>query len=161
MNEPTVTVFRLVTGEDIIADATHIEEAGNDRYVIYDPLKIVYLPTTAGTHLSISLMQWLFLRISEKQEFEIKAYNVLFTTEPTEDLTDYYYKTVEHFYQVKKKSKGGPKLSESDNVSYERAVYEDAAMSDEEIDDLLDSEEMRKVKAFLEELVKKDKGTLH
>lgn len=159
MNEPVPTVLRLVTGEDIIADTVFINEAGNSRYVISDPLKIVYLPLTKDTHISISLMQWMFTRISDNQTFELKDRDVLIKTDPSDSLCQYYYKTVEYFYeireeQVKKMAMGTEKLKNE--------LYEEIAMSeDEEIHDLMDSDEMKEVMEYLKKISKDDKGTLH
>jgi hypothetical protein len=46
-------------------------------------------------------MQWVFSRISDKQEFRIEAKDVLFSAEPAVNLVDYYYETVEHFNELK------------------------------------------------------------
>lgn len=159
MNEPVPTVLRLMTGEDIIADTIFNNEAGNSHYIISDPLKIVYLPMKEGTHLSISLMQWMFTRISDNQSFEIKQNNVMFTTQPSDNLLEYYYKTVEYFYEIREEQLK-QKLNISDKIKNE--TYEDIAMSeDEDIHDLMDSEEMQEVVEYLKKFGKNNKGTLH
>jgi len=159
MNEPVPTVLRLMTGEDIIADTVFKNEAGNSRYIVSDPLKIVYLPLKEGTHLSISLMQWMFTRISDNQKFELNSSNVMFTTEPSDNLLEYYYKTVEYFYEIREEQLK-QKLNLSDRIKNE--VYEDVAMAeDEEIDDLMDSDEMKEVLEYLKKIGKDNKGTLH
>lgn len=152
MDEYIPLVLRMVTGEDVISDAIFINEAGNKKYILNNPLKIVYMPITKGTHLSISLMQWMFSRISDNQNFEVDERNVMMITEPTESLTDYYYKTVEYFDQVQEEKKKSSKSTEAE-------LYKEAAMSDDE--ELLDSDEMNEIQDYLSELSKKNKGTLH
>ena len=153
MDEYIPLVLRMVTGEDVISDAIFINEAGNKKYILNNPLKIVYMPITKGTHLSISLMQWMFSRISDNQNFEVDERNVLMITEPTESLTDYYYKTVEYFDQVQEEKKKSSNSTEAE-------LYKEAAMSDDE-EELLDSDEFNEVQEYLAKLSKNDKGTLH
>jgi hypothetical protein len=160
MTTPVPLVLRLVTGEDIIADTIFDNEAGNSRYVISDPLKIVYLPATKETHISLSLMQWMFTRISDNQTFEMNDRNVLFTTEPSDSLLEYYYKTVAYFYSLRDVQKQHIQMKEN---KMKNQLYEDIAMSDEEqeLDEMMDSDEMQELREFLEQLGKKDKDTLH
>jgi|688.fasta_scaffold462578_2 hypothetical protein len=145
-------VLRMITGEDVISDTIHLNEAGNSRYLISNPLKIVYLPIKKGSHLSISLMQWMFSRISDNQDFEIKEHNVLMTTEPSDSLLEYYYKTVEYFLELRAEQK---KLAEYD----EAELYKEVAMSEDDDDEMI--EKLEEVEKYLNDLSKKDKGTLH
>jgi hypothetical protein len=142
----------MITGEDVISDTIHLNEAGNSRYLISNPLKIVYLPIKKGSHLSISLMQWMFSRISDNQDFEIKEHNVLMTTEPSDSLLEYYYKTVEYFLELRAEQK---KLAEYD----EAELYKEVAMSEDDDDEMI--EKLEEVEKYLNDLSKKDKGTLH
>jgi hypothetical protein len=145
-------VLRMITGEDVISDTIHLNEAGNSRYLISNPLKIVYLPIKKGSHLSISLMQWMFSRISDNQDFEIKEHNVLMTTEPSDSLLEYYYKTVEYFLELRAEQK---KLAEYD----EAELYKEVAMSEDDDDEMI--EKLEEVEKYPNDLSKKDKGTLH
>ena len=159
MNMPVPMVLRLVTGEDIIAETTIKHEIGNVIYSVADPLKIIYLPATQNTHISLSLMQWMFTRISDKQTFEIHERNVLFTTEPTDSLVEYYFKTIDYVYEIKAQQAEKIKMDKS---TIQDEIYKDLAMmEDDELNELLDSDEMKEVIDMLEQLNKKDKGTLH
>lgn len=159
MNHPVPTILRLVTGEDIIADTVHYTDAGNARYTVSDPLKIVYLPMKEGSHLSISLMQWIFTRVSDNQTFDIKENNVIFTTEPSSSLLEYYYKTVEYFYDVRESQKEALQMG---TERLKNELYEDIAMAeDEELHDLMESDEIKEVLDYLKKISKDDKGTLH
>ena len=159
MEEAVPTVLRLVTGEDIIADTVYYNEAGNAKYIVSDPLKIIYLPVSKETHISLSLMQWVFTRISENQTFEIKEQNVLFTTDPSDSLTQYYYKTVEYFYEIKEANLLKTKASQE---KLKNDLYEEFAMSDdEELNDMIEGDELDKLNEILDHLSKKNRGSLH
>lgn len=159
MSNAVPTVLRLVTGEDIIADTVIKSDAGTTTYSVSDPLKIVYLPATKDTHISLSLMQWMFVRISDNQTFDLHERNVLFTTEPSDSLLEYYYKTVAYFIEVRESQKEKIRMEEN---KIKDELYEEFAMSDdEELSDLMDSDEMKNLMDYLNSLSKKDRGTLH
>lgn len=153
MDDYKPMVLRMITGEDVISDTIHLNEAGNSRYLISNPLKIVYLPISKGSHLSISLMQWMFSRISTNQDFEIKDHNVLMATEPSDSLLEYYYKTVEYFLELRTEQKRSANYGQMEEAD----LYREAAMSDD--DEMI--EKLEEVEKYLNELSKKDKGTLH
>jgi hypothetical protein len=154
MDDYKPMVLRMITGEDVISDTIHLNEAGNSRYLISNPLKIVYLPIKKGSHLSISLMQWMFSRISDNQDFEIKEHNILTTTEPSDSLLEYYYKTVEYFLELRAEQKRSANYEQSEEAD----LYREAAMSDDD-DEMI--EKLEEVEKYLNDLSKKDKGTLH
>ena len=156
---PIPTVLRLVTGEDIIADTVIRHEEGQVIYSVSDPLKVIYLPATKDTHISLSLMQWMFTRISDNQTFDLHERNVLFTTDPSDSLMEYYYKTVAYFYEIREQQAQKIKMDEK---KMKDSLYEEFAMSDdEELNDLMDSDEMKEIMDYLSNLTKKDRGTLH
>jgi hypothetical protein len=94
----------------------------------------------------------MFSRISDNQDFEIKEHNVLMTTEPSDSLLEYYYKTVEYFLELRAEQK---KLAEYD----EAELYKEVAMSEDDDDEMI--EKLEEVEKYLNDLSKKDKGTLH
>lgn len=159
MNKYPLLVLRLVTGEDIIAETAYLNEAGNSRYMILNPLKIVYLPATKDTMITLSLMQWMFTRISENQCFEMNDRNVLFTTDPAESLAEYYYKTVEYFHAAREKQQRNIAMGED---KLKNSLYEELAMSDDDVEeDMIDEDTLQELKDFLARLGKKDDDTLH
>ena len=99
--ETEVQFIRLVTGEDIIADVTHVQSDDNNYYILNNPLKVVYLTGSKSGILSISLMQWVFWRICDAQEFTIYPEDVLTLAKPSDSMQGYYWKSIEHFTEMK------------------------------------------------------------
>jgi hypothetical protein len=96
----------------------------------------------------------MFSRISDNQDFEIKEHNILTTTEPSDSLLEYYYKTVEYFLELRAEQKRSANYEQSEEAD----LYREAAMSDDD-DEMI--EKLEEVEKYLNDLSKKDKGTLH
>lgn len=101
--ENSVRFIRLVTGEDLVAEVNYFESDKDTYYVLYNPLKIVYMSGSKPGVLSISLMQWVFWRICETQEFTIYPEDVLTVTTASDSMEEYYWSSVEHFSSSKEK----------------------------------------------------------
>ena len=132
--ESEIQFLRLKSGEDLI---TEVQET-DKTMVLINPCKILYLKGSKSGFLSISLMQWVFSKISLDQIFEIDKSEVLFKTLPAEGMVSHYWNSVEHFLSSESK----------DNIEY------DDPMSDESYEEKLE---------MLKELLgnKDDKGSLH
>lgn len=103
MHQPTennIKFFRLVTGEDIISEAVESVIDDKTTYTLFNPLKIVYVMGKPG-FISISLMEWVFSRVVDMQEFELKPESILVTSQPGENLITYYHDCIEHFEERK------------------------------------------------------------
>ena len=151
-----VRFFRLNNGEDIIAYSYHVpkDDVEPSHYIVNDPMKIVYMTTSRGTRpfMSISLMQWVFSRISEKQEFRLEDKDVLFAVEPAAGLTDYYYETVEHFIEMKERQTKEIQFGEGE-------IDEEELFEDEEILD--ENEGLQMLSDLLNQSKGIDKKKLH
>lgn len=132
--ETDVQFLRLKNGEDLI---TEIQETENSL-VLINPCKVLYLKGSKSGFLSISLMQWVFSKISSDQMFEIDKSEVLFKTLPDDSMITHYWNSVEHFMDLETKN----------NVEFDDPTLDDS------YDDKLD---------LLKELLgtKDDKGKLH
>ena len=127
----SVKMIRLVTGEDIISEATLIDDK---EFVLLNPLKVVYNNSTKNPgYVSVLLIKWVFGSITEKEEISIKERDVLFSVDVSERMFDYYYSTLSSF-----------DIKESEIVMED--VSDDSA--DISIEDILD-------------YFKQDKGKLH
>jgi|SanBayMetagenome_1026888.scaffolds.fasta_scaffold06200_6 hypothetical protein len=82
-----IKFIRLVTGEDIVSEVTDI---ANGKMYINNPLKVVYTPSMNTGFLSISLMQWVFTRISKNQSFDMDLHNILIMTDADDHLVEHY-----------------------------------------------------------------------
>lgn len=93
-NLSDIRFIRLVTGEDIVAEVTDVS---NGKLLMNNPLKIVYTPSLQTGFLTISLMQWIFTRISKNQTFDMDLHNVLIMTQAEEQLKDHYEQSLNTF----------------------------------------------------------------
>lgn len=132
--EQDVQFLRLKNGEDLI---TEVQET-DCSLVLINPCKILYLKGKKSGFLSISLMQWVFSRISADQIFEIDKNEVLFKTLPDDGMIVHYFNSVEHF--LEKES--------VDNIEYDDPTIDDSYEDNLEL-----------LKELLE--TKDDKGKLH
>lgn len=101
MLENSVKFVRLNTGEDLVSEVSEIENDDNRYYVLHNPMKIIYQMNVKGGGLTISLMQWVFARICDDQDFIVYSNDVVTMNKPTDSLESYYWETVEHFDTVK------------------------------------------------------------
>ena len=132
--EQDIQFLRLKNGEDIITEVQ--ENAG--FLVLINPCKILYLKGKKSGFLSISLMQWVFSRISADQMFEIDKNEVLFKTLPDDGMIIHYFNSVEHFLEKESKN----------NIEYDDPTIDDSYEDNIEIiKDLIGT--------------KDDKGKLH
>lgn len=100
INNP-IMFLRLTNGDDVISEVTTVETETSLYYILSNPLKILYLTGMRPGILSISLMQWVFWKICDKQEFQIYPEDVMTIAEPSESLVGYYHNTVDHFNTAK------------------------------------------------------------
>lgn len=99
--ETAIKLVRLVTGEDVLAEVTYVEEEEYSYYVLSNPMKVVYLSGVKPGILSVSLMQWVFGRICDKQDFTISPKDVIFVNDASSSMEEYYYNTVDYFEKMK------------------------------------------------------------
>lgn len=103
IEEESVQFVRLNTGEDLVAEVTQVQSDDNAHYILHHPMKIVYQIGGSKGSLAISLMQWVFNRICENQDFIIYPQDILTMNKTTEGMEDYYWESVEHFIRSKDK----------------------------------------------------------
>lgn len=101
MLENSVQFVRLNTGEDLVSEVSEIENDDNRYYILHNPMKIIYQMNVKGGGLTISLMQWVFARICEDQNFVVYSSDVVTMNKPTDSMESYYWETVEHFDTMK------------------------------------------------------------
>lgn len=115
-----IMFIRLQTGEDIISEVTEVKK--NDEvpyYILSNPLKIVYM-TGNRNSMNITLMQWVFNRVVENQEFMIYPNDVITMAIPTEGLQDYYWDTIDHYNRKMEYDKS--KIEEAEQISEEEML---------------------------------------
>lgn len=86
--------MRLVTGEDIVGDATYIEtEEENAHFLIHKPLKIVYMMDGQG-HLAVSLTEWIISNLVRNPTYKIYTSDVLVDQLASDELIESYGKVL-------------------------------------------------------------------
>lgn len=129
-----IKFIRLTNGEDIVAE---VLDMSNGRIVVNNPLKVLYTPSVNTGFLSISLMQWVFTRISIQQKFDMDMQNVLIMTDADIKLKSHYKDSLQTFNR-------------------EKEDYDD----DTEFDTLDNEEGLEMLKNILDK-IKGNKGSLH
>lgn len=142
--EQTVDFFRLVTGEDIVSEY----EMQDDCYRLINPCKIVYLTSAKPGFLSISLMQWVFAKISVEQVFDLPKNQVLIRSAVSESMMDHYFSSVDHFANSEMKKK---------------IDFDDSVMDDYVEEDFSSDEGMNLLQEIMDKIGKNknNKGKLH
>lgn len=151
--EQSVKFVRMTTGEDLISQITEVKsnDDSENYYILTNPMKLTYSVGGANKPgmFAINLMQWVFNRICEDQDFTIYPTDILTIGNPTDDMIEYYWDCVDNFLEMKEKNKK--------NTEYVKPSDEEEEF-DEYIDD---NESLELLKDLLEGINKPVKGTLH
>lgn len=172
MEETSIKFIRLITGEDLVADVTEVIDAHGPSYlVLSNPLKIVYMANPNNpSRVAISLMQWIFTKMSDEQEFKVMMKDVITTSHASETLIGYYNDFVNTFDDAMKEF---DKSNASRNITDElwRELHETAFdhdpsyanMTDKELDveNLSDGEGLEMLGKLLEDIRNAKKGKLN
>lgn len=125
-----IKLIRLITGEDIISQCieTYLLDTSSgkineemcskkqDSITLIEPLKLIYAIGGSTGLLSVSLMSWIFPKLTDKVEIEIKERDILFITEPSEKFIQHYIETIESFKKIEEnnQNKDFESLEETD-----------------------------------------------
>lgn len=144
--------FRLVTGEDIIAQVLFEDQT---EITLGHPMKIVLLPVDKGSY-RISMMEWIFSKVSPFQTFTIKDRDILTTSDPSDDMVEYYWEAMDLL--AKKRAMIMKEESKKD-VDKVREIEEYL----DELEDQIQEEggDADFVRNLLNSLTSNNKGTLH
>jgi hypothetical protein len=161
MHQPISDIYhlRLNTGEDLISEVIFGEnEPGKENYVLLlNPMKIICVPTSKKGFISLSLMQWVFSKITSEQKFNVFNRDILTISHPNENLKDYYLETVVYFNK-----KNGTDLEDTDYLENLEKELQAVEESDKMVDDDLISEDLQDIISdFINSLSSNNKGTLH
>lgn len=95
--KPIAKFLRLKTGDDVISEVVETEDEEGVTYILFNPLKVIYLPMESAGTLSIAFMPWVFPRICDEQEFILYDEDVLLITPVSEKMNIYYWETVDSY----------------------------------------------------------------
>jgi hypothetical protein len=123
--------LRLNSGEDIVTELQMIDEK---TYRIINPLKIMYYYNENVGVMSMSLVPWIFNRITAGEHFDMEKHNVVVSSNLSMTMTKSYY-------GILNKIKNNMYVQETDD--------------DEEEDEDYDEETIEETKEMLNEVIKK------
>lgn len=144
--EQAVKFVRMNTGEDLITQITEVRmDDSSNYYVLTNPMKLLYVTggQTRPGMFSVNLMQWVFHRICEDQDFTIYPDDIVTIGNPTEDMIGYYWECVESFYAKREENKKNTQYGDD---------FEDVNS---------DEESLEMLQELLQGITKPVKGTLH
>ena len=101
-NQSIAKFIRLKNGDDIIAEAFETGDSTGDYITVINPLKAMYVPATSTGYLQIAFMPWVYPRICDQQEFNIKREEVLLYQDVTENMNEYYWESVDQYLAAKR-----------------------------------------------------------
>jgi hypothetical protein len=149
-DNPNIRFVRMNTGEDLITEVIETKVNEQDAYLFVSPLKIVYLIGEKPGSMMLSLIEWVFPKISPKQEFLIYPDDVITISDVSDSLLDYYHEALyklDNKVSIDREGKGKP-VSSLDDIH-----NMDSEMPSED--------ELEYIKNFLEDLSKGNKRKLH
>lgn len=160
MHQPISEIYhvRLSNGEDLISEVIWAEtKPGTESHItLVNPMKIICIPSKKPGFVTLSLMQWIFKKITEDQEFNIFSRDILTMSKPNPSLKEYYVETVDYFNGKDQQSA----LQYLDDLDKEiQAVQASDKMVEDE--EFIDSDLEKLVSEFLLGLSSNNKGTLH
>jgi hypothetical protein len=132
--ESSVKFVRLVTGEDVIAEVSYVESSKDSYYILNNPLKVVYIPNPKSGSLSITLMQWIFWKLCEDQEFILFPKDILLVKQASVGIEEYYITSLENYADSMEKLD----KQDSDISYHEEDEYSDSDLIDSIIDSMKD-----------------------
>lgn len=151
--DQSIKFVRMQSGDDLVTELVHIKNETEEYYQLINPLKIVYMLSQRSGSISLSLVEWIFPRICEGQEFQIYPSDIVTVAQCTTDLIDYYYEALYKFSQSRDNVDFG-KVPEKQKkaAKEERVEFEDI--------ELPTDEEVEYIKKVLDDLAK-TKRVLH
>lgn len=152
LNEDAVKFIRMNTGEDIIAQVMEMQRGEEHYYTLYNPMKVLYLTDKEG-YMTVSLMQWVFYRIVEDQQFMVYPGDVVTVGTPTEKMKSNYWDAVKYYNDILQEKKRLAAMAEETEY-----LTEDITDNADAVDD---NEGLDMITEFLNGLKKSGKGTLH
>lgn len=115
-----VKFVRLNNGDDIIAQVVEVGDDEQIDYMVFNPLKVVYMTSDRGpSYLQVAFIPWVFTRICEEQEFLIHAEDVVVMANVTSTMSDYYWNNMDLFTASREE-----KIIEEDEIEPESRLTE-------------------------------------
>jgi hypothetical protein len=124
--ENSVQFVRLITGEDLVSEVTEVTTDDFNYYLLRNPMKIVYMTGRKPDMMSLSLIQWVFWKICDDQEFNLSPKDVLMIANTSSSMEEYYWSSLEHINEYREE------IDKED-------VYEDESSSSDSLETILEA----------------------
>ncbi len=125
-DRPLAKFVRLQNGEDIVTEIVEMEDENGILYTVFNPLKVVYMPSESVGYLSVAFMPWVFPRICDQQEFVIHAEDVMLIADVTEKMNIYYWDSVDSMVKpesTEPEKSRMDKIKEAAEMEYDEDLY--------------------------------------
>lgn len=103
----SVKFIRMSSGEDLLTEVIDIKEGNKEYFVFVNPMKLLYMMGKRPGSLGISLVQWVFPKICEKQEFTVDRQNITAISDASDKIAGYYWDSlsaVDHLHLISNQS---------------------------------------------------------
>lgn len=95
MDNSSVKFIRLVTGEDIIAETTIVDD---NQYVLSSPMKVIYTFSKDNMgYMTLSLSKWILNSLCDDTNIKLKDKDVLLYNDASSSIVEHYFQTIEHY----------------------------------------------------------------
>jgi hypothetical protein len=132
-----ILFVRLNRGDDIISEVTLNEE--EDTILLHNPLKVVYATIPNSGVMSVNLIPWTFSRLVDTNDFVIFTDHVLTMTKASNQITEYYKKSLTVFADLQAQAKTMQDAYEADDAGLFEDEFEEFSEAEtvEELEQLM------------------------
>ena len=132
---PNAKLVRLQNGDDIISEVVEMEDENGVIYALFHPLKVVYVPSETTGYLTVAFMPWVFPRLCEQQEFIIHSHDILFMSDVTPKMNEYYWNNMDYYTKkvTAEEEKETQKAEQEDSFDKLKEALEEAGLYNKKV----------------------------
>jgi hypothetical protein len=132
---PNAKLVRLQNGDDIISEVVEMEDENGVIYALFHPLKVVYVPSESTGYLTVAFMPWVFPRLCEQQEFIIHSHDILFMSDVTPKMNEYYWNNMDYYTKkaTAEEEKETQKAEQEDSFDRLKEALEEAGLYNKKV----------------------------
>ena len=124
MDNSIAKFIRLKSGDDIVAEAFETSDDTGDYITVINPLKAIYIPSASTGYLQIAFMPWVYPRICDTQEFNIRKEEVLLYQDVSEKMNEYYWENLSEYLSNKRDYSEGKEEDKIDEETLQELLQE-------------------------------------
>ena len=132
---PNAKLVRLQNGDDVISEVVEMEDENGVIYALFHPLKVVYVPSETTGYLTVAFMPWVFPRLCEQQEFIIHSHDILFMSDVTPKMNEYYWNNMDYYTKkaTAEEEKETQKAEQEDSFDKLKEALEEAGLYNKKV----------------------------